>query len=131
MSERPDIEAIKQRADAATPGPWSSKRETTVELFGDPVVLWGDGGYCFVTQPTAEFIAHARTDVPVLIAYVSRLEAAVKVARRFANGQGRSAHLSESEWAIYCAALDELRTALIEDALAAAHQENKESPDGN
>ncbi len=75
-----DLDAIRARADAATPGPWHveklpyryPQRVTTnaalivAETYIDPA-----------HEPAeAIFIAHARTDVPALLAEVERLRAA-------------------------------------------------------
>ena len=88
-----DLDAIKARAEAATPGPWNAD----VAQRGDCVV-WGPNGR-FVLNAQAEphwvefpegwptkrsvafdadrrdveFIAHAREDVPALVAEVERL----------------------------------------------------------
>jgi hypothetical protein len=75
-----DLEAIKARADAATEGPWFYD--------GNPsaVVVGGDGrSLCAsaynwpdpVCAANATFIAAARSDVPALVAEVSRLRDAV------------------------------------------------------
>lgn len=59
-----DLEAIRRRADAATPKPW--------KLSGDYV---SDGIHVFLPPTTAdaEFIVHAREDIPKLLAEVDRL----------------------------------------------------------
>ena len=75
-----DLDAIEARANASTPQPWARKghdvgqvvycSETPPELVG-PVMLGrgiGEAAYA-----DAEFIAHARTDIPVLVAEVRRL----------------------------------------------------------
>jgi hypothetical protein len=86
QNSRPDLDAILARASAATPGPWenSSGKGTgavsapsshcavyqnirTVEI-DDTVSRW---------QADATFIAHARTDIPELVAYARRLENAL------------------------------------------------------
>lgn len=70
------IDEIETRANAATPGPW-----TVSEDYSD--VLGPDGeqlaSYWNPTSATrnGEFIAHARTDVPVLLAEIRRLRALV------------------------------------------------------
>ena len=86
-----DIEA---RAEAATPGPWrastgrtydpSTGRVTSVEHWisrgDDDVGITGDVSDSRTgtpSEPTALFIAHARTDVPDLIAEVRRLRAVI------------------------------------------------------
>ena len=79
---RPDLDAIRARCDAATPGPWKA------------VAYWHDGPMSDVMSPsgepfccvsfekpdaaledaTAQFIAAARTDIPALLAYIDELE---------------------------------------------------------
>jgi hypothetical protein len=82
-----DIEAIEARANAATPGPWHITTDP-----GD-IVVWatnepedsnfvGNVGGGRVQQcvifdcdvANGEFIAHARTDVPALVAEVRKLQ---------------------------------------------------------
>jgi hypothetical protein len=74
-----ELAAIKKRVEAATPGPWAATGEyfclaapdaTHVVCFGHDYDDYGD-----VKGPDAEFIAHARTDVPALLAEVERLRA--------------------------------------------------------
>lgn len=93
---------IEARANAATPGPW---RAGTVEAEGkvwarDPTALGGPslGERCvFDANPhyphnaNRAFIAHARTDVPDLVAEVRRLTAALATARREGAREMRSA----------------------------------------
>lgn len=56
-----NLAAIRARADAATPGPWDDFQ-------------WDQdtGGYL---PADADFIAHARSDIPFLLARVGQLEA--------------------------------------------------------
>ncbi|MCT1366604.1 hypothetical protein M4D50_01130 [Rothia sp. p3-SID1597] len=77
-----DLEAIKVRANAATEGPWGYQ-------FASPTMageVWnlriaGKPGIRMVAQEyqhgsaNAEFITHARTDVPALVSEVERLQA--------------------------------------------------------
>jgi hypothetical protein len=66
------LEAIRQRAENATPGPWyldDSNRE-----------LWNNDGKNFIGSIRLEkddttFIAHARTDIPALLDHIAELEA--------------------------------------------------------
>ena len=96
------LDAIEQRANAATEGPW---RAAVVARFVD------DDGYLgrlmtaiypagpsgppplFVTPDwlaaDAEFIAHARSDVPVLVAEVRRLRAMEQRVREYARHLAR------------------------------------------
>lgn len=74
-----DLDAITARAEAATEGPWSTSQSTrNSRLYGINEPL----GYVTlhaetVTLNDAEFIAHARQDVPALVAEVHRLTALV------------------------------------------------------
>lgn len=81
--EKIDLEAIKNRYESATPGPWWSESG----IIHAPA--WWDGAEsgaachpadCFERsgrdwRADADFIAHARTDVPNLLAEVERLRA--------------------------------------------------------
>lgn len=88
-----DLGAIEARAAAATPGPWEADHNTPFsdELVG--IFATDQKRYvlrvedqCMVDDdqiartPDAEFIAHARTDVPALVAEVRRLSAAPSFA---------------------------------------------------
>jgi len=90
--ERLDLDAIEARANAATPGPWlnADKKDigkdwligsvidcgTTLEL-SDRIVTTDRLSGLNVTSggahEDAEFIAHARTDIPALIAEIRAL----------------------------------------------------------
>lgn len=62
------LNAIKERAAKATPGPWRS-----AGLYG--VRTQNDEALSIPLRPSdATFIAHAREDVPVLVAEVERLQ---------------------------------------------------------
>lgn len=98
-----DLDAIKARCAAATPGPWEwdeyseSDNETVVAsgLKTPDVIPDGDWDAGAVLRPTAphvpsevvmkrrdaEFIAHARTDVPALVAEVERWKERAEVAK--------------------------------------------------
>jgi hypothetical protein len=69
MSEL-DLDAIRARADAATAGPWTW-REHPSGFFefsnAGGVIGWGQEEAAF------EFAAHARTDIPALLAEVDSL----------------------------------------------------------
>lgn len=79
-----DREAIKARVEAATRGPWVSpwddpdpdaaalRTEDGLEVVG--VLQYDAHPYLAVLAADADFIAHAREDVPKLIAEVERLE---------------------------------------------------------
>jgi hypothetical protein len=75
-----ELKAIRERADKATPGPWidfidtdgylSVRDYTNIAIcdFGD---LEGTEGW---DHDDAEFVAHARQDIPALVKEVERLQ---------------------------------------------------------
>lgn len=91
-----ELQAIRERADKATPGPWgchsrnganpdSAPREATGidyylgwEIDGPPDADRGQFSRGF----DADFIAHARKDVPELLAEVKRLQAHIAARER-------------------------------------------------
>lgn len=85
MSDR--IAEIRARVDAATAGPWKAKDGALLDKEG-----WPDGvlSCCNVTDETIEFIAHAREDVPYLLARISGLERQVE-----ATAEGQRATLDQ------------------------------------
>lgn len=74
-----DLDAIRARVDAATVGPWSVAEQTHGDWFGiqDEWLALGS----MFGSADAEFIAHARTDVPALLAEVERLREYVVIAK--------------------------------------------------
>lgn len=80
MSDELDLDAIGARAEAAAPGPWVVFGDASVVApgpgYGDDDLLhiYDEGGH---GSDEATFIAHARTDVPALVAEVRRLRALV------------------------------------------------------
>ena len=81
-----ELDAIEQRAHAATEGPWEASAHRT----GHYLVICPDcgvrGGY---ERADAEFIAHARSDVPALVAEVRRLRAMEQRVREYARHLAR------------------------------------------
>lgn len=79
---RDEIAAIRERADKATPGPWvaADDDETTLAIDAPNVGLfaWLDAEKHY---EDAEFIAHARSDVPALLDEIDRLTAENNPAR--------------------------------------------------
>lgn len=80
MTEQ-ELEKIEARANAATPGPWGtgtgyeqSKRGNYVHDGHRIVCAEQDETDCVLATEDAEFIAHARADVPALVAEVRRLQ---------------------------------------------------------
>ncbi|MBS4195388.1 hypothetical protein [Lederbergia citri] len=86
-----EIETIRKRAEAATEGPWF---HTNYHVATKPEVHGGyppnsasicetcDGEYIEnYNKADAEFIAHARTDIPKLLAEIERLRSIIKDIR--------------------------------------------------
>ena len=71
------LAAIEARVNAATPGSWEIVSPHLASLAD--AFVYGDDGRTFVATTSgiadAEFIAHAREDVPALIDRVRKLEA--------------------------------------------------------
>lgn len=73
------FEEIKGRDKAATPGPWFYNiSETAIDSKEKSIVTPEIDGQEFpvirMTYEDADFIAHARTDIPALVAEVERLQ---------------------------------------------------------
>jgi hypothetical protein len=126
LPEPLDLEAITTRVDAATKGPWTVRaadtgiRSSTPYAWvlgpgGAPVAERHNGG----TLADTEFIAHARTDVPALLAEVSRLRTELADAQMAAAAE---ADLVDEKTAELAALRTELAIAqeLAENRRAAA-----------
>jgi len=77
---------IRARDAAATPGPWSANEPTgfVVDPTGQPLAIFGGG---LQDRADAAFIAHAREDVPTLLAEIERLRSLVANARLQARNE--------------------------------------------
>ena len=77
------LDAIRERVDDTTRGPWDCYGNGAHEVFDAGEYDDGDPGELVAPVVTklsdAEFIAHARTDVPALLAEVDRLRALTTV----------------------------------------------------
>ena len=89
-----DLDAIRARADVATPGPWTTDDDgrygRRVVVDGLPLANYREIAECsgYVqsaadTRVNSEFIAAARSDVPALLAEVERLRAWQQTAREY------------------------------------------------
>jgi hypothetical protein len=83
LSDR-DLLAMRERCDAATPGPWRHMREGRDHTSGDSFIMTGSPGNrrgdLYVTSAAGpvsaadyEFIAIARRDIPALLDEIERL----------------------------------------------------------
>lgn len=83
-----ELTAIEARANAATPGPWTTHvvvhddgyKNMGIEAVAANLTVLGYGGI-LPTRDELEFIAHARTDVPALVAEVRRLRTCERIVR--------------------------------------------------
>ncbi len=87
MLTKEELEEIAKRAEAATPGPWETHDEEAnvgeawvrravtfpVKSFSEKSIVGSS-----IDIATAEFIAHARTDIPALLAHIAGLEAEIE-----------------------------------------------------
>lgn len=64
-----ELAAIRARAEAATPGPWAPFGKQVIDS-NQLFVLQGLGDHVY---QDADFIAHAREDIPKLLAEIKRL----------------------------------------------------------
>ena len=74
--EQKQIEEIRKRCEAATPGPWVVKQYD--DCFIEPSVCMIPANGCYdynVLTENSQFIAHARQDVPNLLDYIEQLQA--------------------------------------------------------
>lgn len=82
------LNEIQARADAATEGPWTNRKQRELENGSDARWIYpgnivaADSHQIIVTQTgntaNSEFIAHARTDIPILVAGYRKREAALR-----------------------------------------------------
>ncbi len=75
-----ELQAIKDRCNAATPGPWRSYVEGRDHTSGSDFIMTGEAGVrgndielTGATKADQDFMAYARQDVPRLLAEVERL----------------------------------------------------------
>jgi hypothetical protein len=75
-----ELEAIRKRAEAATQGPWFDSETVYVvsNVSGDSIEWDADFIAETQEQSDAEFIAHAREDVPKLLAEIERLQGVIR-----------------------------------------------------
>jgi hypothetical protein len=87
-----ELDAIEMRAKAATEGPWETQRsewngrercDGITARGGTLDIVKTDSGVYPPDFPDAEFIAHARSDVPALVEEVRQLRYDLSEARRW------------------------------------------------
>ena len=99
-----DLDAIKARLAAATPGPWEEEREgggypTGVVYGPDCTVTSCDSEPGTIHQCTnAIFIANAPSDIAALVAEVERLKAELKQARKDRDREALDRQTAGDAW---------------------------------
>jgi hypothetical protein len=98
------LEAIRQRAEKATPGPWEIRWGEVVtkhpdhqnvsqwyDGYSNAICSLNDGEYIINSNEDndATFIAHARTDIPALLDHIAELEAELEKYRKILHGELR------------------------------------------
>lgn len=94
------LDTIRRRTEKATEGPWGVEGPAQCGP-SDTLVVYPveDGGTLAYVQPSwddAGFIAHARTDVPALLAEVERLRARAALADAMIERVARDTAAKES-----------------------------------
>lgn len=80
-----NLEVMRQRCDAATPGPWSTANSpddvyggrASSAFVGGKARLFRHNGDVKYAIADCRFVAHAREDLPACIAEIERLRAAL------------------------------------------------------
>jgi hypothetical protein len=79
-----ELAAIRERAESATQGPWEQPAYPVGDMVYRLTDRSPDGLIAKCERPTdADFIAHARTDIPALLAELDRLR--LVMARSYAD----------------------------------------------
>lgn len=75
-----DMDAIRQRCDQATSGPWKSYVEGRDHDSGSSFIMTSGEDIELIRASVADqdFIAHARQDIPQLLAEIQRLKAMIR-----------------------------------------------------
>lgn len=80
--------AIEERSSRITPGPWTwscyRRGYEIVTMSYKGKVVRQDGGVCFVRD--ADFISHAREDIPAMLTTIRDLEIALEAAQKEGHG---------------------------------------------
>lgn len=90
-----DLDAIEARANSAMAGPWKAEEYRGFNRKDAEWVVWMNDAKTedntILEQPDAEFIAHAREDVPALVAEVRRTRKENDRLRRVAQDKSEQA----------------------------------------
>lgn len=87
MITNEELQVIRERAGRATPGPWEIFREFNIQSANSHRLVAGSGGYSSNHEQekvyrenvaNAQFIAHARQDIPDLLTKVEWLQGEIE-----------------------------------------------------
>lgn len=97
-----DLDAIEARAAAASSGPWSvdggrDGNRLFWQIGGILRDAYGNNSITSDDEATVKFIAHARTDIPALVAELRSVRAELAAARA-ASQTGVYDYLAEHDW---------------------------------
>ena len=106
---------IKAREQAATPGPWYADGWG---LFDD---IQGELVELHDTDPDAQFIAHARTDIPALVAEVERLNVIAEQRYQLYDGALNTIATLEKALGLACERIAEYAFCGGTDAMKQKH----------
>lgn len=136
----PDLDAIRARAEAAiSTGPWEARHEhdeygdwlgvDIVHTYRNERVCWPNQilAATNLSPEDAEFIAHARTDIPALLAEVERLRAERDQAREECGHEKHMRKLASDQRDRFIAA--KMRAEADRDRLAAVVDRVREALD--
>lgn len=126
-----DLEAIRSRADAATAGPWSVELYEGVRDSRSRLMAKNERGFRtsladYLTQADAEFIAHAREDVPALLHAADLLRSmleGVQAMRPLSGTTDESPDVPESKRAGVEEVIEEMRSAAYQENYPAGSTE--------
>jgi len=92
-----DLEAIEERCNEATPGPWTVNEDGGLMASKGYELIGSDGDAVWMmSHDDAVFIAHAREDIPALIREVRRLREEVRAAQIADENAIRNSPLSKA-----------------------------------
>ena len=116
MITQEQIEQIRKRHEAATPGPWRVPEGYSWRVAeGDTYICNMFGRQDLQDSENAEFIAHARTDIPLLLDEIDRLSTQIVSRSKFASDDnGRCWHSYYDECDDYNEVKAELAGARLE-----------------
>lgn len=112
-TETAQVQQIREREQQATPGPWYVDRPRVVYRIRtiEGIFILEGNSFGVRLDDDADFIAHARTDIPLLLALVTRQQAEIDRLR------GERDELKDLHERALCATSDGINKQAAEDHL--------------